>query len=403
MNIFELFKISLRALLSNKLRSILTMLGIIIGVAAVIIMVAIGNGAARDITSSIQGLGSNLLTIYPSYSNTGGIMGGFGSGDTLKMSDVPKLKEAGDAVKAVAPVADSGAQVVYGSGNAHASVTGTTADYASIRNLEMAQGRFLTDKDVEEASRVAVVGSMVVENLLGDPNAEIVGLNIKLNDVPFLVVGVVESQGDYSTDETIFAPISAVQERLTGDKSLWQIFVEAASAEAMSEAQEQVTYALQVAHKISPGQENDFEIVNQSEILETMEEVTRTLSLLLGGIAGISLFVGGIGVMNIMLVSVTERTREIGIRKAIGAKGRAILSQFLIEAITLSLIGGLIGILLGWGGARIANDFMGVSAVVTWDSVGIAFGFSALIGIVFGVVPARKAAAMHPIEALRYE
>lgn len=406
MNFLELMRVSLRALYANKLRSALTMLGIIIGVFAVIIMVAIANGATQSVTANIQGLGSNLLIVSSGQSSFGGVRGGAGSANSLTMEDVAKVKAAGAAVKAVAPVVNTNAQVVYGTGNTSTSVMGTTAEYADVRSVKIAQGRFITEEDIVKSARVAVVGPAVVENLFGDANADIIGKNIKLNNIPYQVVGVTVSQGSSgmtNNDDMIFAPISSVQSRLVGSKSVRQIYIEAESAQLMTDAQDQVTYALQLAHKIQSGQDNDFTITNQAEVLESMEEISQTMTLLLGGIAGISLLVGGIGVMNIMLVSVTERTREIGIRKAIGAGEGDILFQFLIESVVLSLIGGMIGILLGWGGALAASKLFGVTTSVSLSSVGIAFGFSALIGIVFGVVPAKKAAAMNPIEALRYE
>ncbi|MEM5818094.1 MAG: ABC transporter permease, partial [Desulfitobacterium hafniense] len=339
-------------------------------------------------------------------SSFGGVRGGAGSANTLTMEDVAKVRAAGSAVKAVAPVVNTNAQVVYGTGNTSTSVMGTTAEYADVRSIKIAQGRFITEEDITKSARVAVVGPTVVENLFGDANADIIGKNIKLNNIPYQVVGVTVSQGSSgmtNNDDMIYAPISSVQSRLVGSKSVRQIYIEAESAQLMTEAQDQVTYALQLAHKIQSGQENDFTITNQAEVLESMEEISQTMTLLLGGIAGISLLVGGIGVMNIMLVSVTERTREIGIRKAIGAGEGDILFQFLIESVVLSLIGGMLGILLGWGGSLVASRLFGVTTSVSLSSVGIAFGFSALIGIVFGVVPAKKAAAMNPIEALRYE
>lgn len=406
MNFLELMKVSLRALYANKLRSALTMLGIIIGVFAVIIMVAIANGATQSVTANIQGLGSNLLIVSAGQSSFGGVRGGAGSANTLTMEDVAKVRAAGSAVKAVAPVVNTNAQVVYGTGNTSTSVMGTNAEYADVRSIKIAQGRFITEEDIAKSARVAVVGPTVVENLFGDANADIIGKNIKLNNIPYQVVGVTVSQGSSgmtNNDDMIYAPISSVQSRLVGSKSVRQIYIEAGSAQLMTEAQDQVTYALQLAHKIQSGQENDFTITNQAEVLESMEEISQTMTLLLGGIAGISLLVGGIGVMNIMLVSVTERTREIGIRKAIGAGEGDILFQFLIESVVLSLIGGMLGILLGWGGSLVASRLFGVTTSVSLSSVGIAFGFSALIGIVFGVVPAKKAAAMNPIEALRYE
>ncbi|ACL19767.1 protein of unknown function DUF214 [Desulfitobacterium hafniense DCB-2] len=406
MNFLELMKVSLRALYANKLRSALTMLGIIIGVFAVIIMVAIANGATQSVTANIQGLGSNLLIVSAGQSSFGGVRGGAGSANTLTMEDVAKVRAAGSAVKAVAPVVNTNAQVVYGTGNTSTSVMGTTAEYADVRSIKIAQGRFITEEDITKSARVAVVGPTVVENLFGDANTDIIGKNIKLNNIPYQVVGVTVSQGSSgmtNNDDMIYAPISSVQSRLVGSKSVRQIYIEAESAQLMTEAQDQVTYALQLAHKIQSGQENDFTITSQAEVLESMEEISQTMTLLLGGIAGISLLVGGIGVMNIMLVSVTERTREIGIRKAIGAGEGDILFQFLIESVVLSLIGGMLGILLGWGGSLVASRLFGVTTSVSLSSVGIAFGFSALIGIVFGVVPAKKAAAMNPIEALRYE
>lgn len=406
MKFLELLRVSLRALRANKMRSILTMLGIIIGVAAVIAMVGIGNGATASITSQIQGLGSNLLIVSPGQSNSGGVKGAAGSSNTLLMTDIPKIEAAGSAVKAVAPFVSTNVQAVYGSGNASTSAAGTTAAYAQVRNLQIAQGRFLTQEDVDSFTRVAVVGPSVVENLMGDKNADILGKTIKLKNIPFLVVGVTASQGSSgitNNDDVVYIPITTAQDRMIGNKYLRQIFIEASSADQMTIAQNQVTYALQNAHKLQASQADDFTITNQADVLETMEGVTQTLTMLLGGIAAISLLVGGIGIMNIMLVSVTERTREIGIRKAIGAKGRDILIQFLIEAVVLSIAGGGIGILLGWGGSVLVGKAMSMATSVSMTSVLLAFGFSAGIGILFGVFPAKKAASMDPIDALRYE
>ncbi len=406
MNFLESLRVSLRALKANKLRSMLTMLGIIIGVGAVIAMVAIGNGASASITSQIQGLGSNLLIVSPGQSNSGGVKGGAGSANTLKMEDLPKIQAAGSAVKAVAPSANKNVQVVYGSGNTSTNVTGTTAEYAEIRNVNVERGHFLTQQDVDGSARVAVLGPTVVENLMGSSTANVIGKTIKLNNVPFQVVGVTASQGSsgvMNNDDMIFVPITTAQMRLIGNKYLRQVFVEAASADMMQTAQEEITTALQKAHHIRAGKPDDFSIMNQADILATMQGVTQTMTMLLGGIAAISLLVGGIGIMNIMLVSVTERTREIGIRKAIGAKGRDILSQFLIEAVVLSILGGGIGIAFGWLGSNLVGKALKLNASMTVSSVLMAFGFSAAIGIIFGVFPARKAAAMDPIEALRYE
>ena len=406
MNFLESVRVSLRALRANKLRSILTMLGIIIGVSAVIAMVGIANGATAQITSQIQGLGSNLLIVSPGQASSGGVRGGAGSANSLTMNDIPKIEAVGSAVKAVAPSAGRNAQVVYGPGNTSTTVTGTTAEYAAIRSVSTERGRFLTQADVDQYARVAVVGPTVVQNLMGSPDADIVGKIIKLNNVPFQVIGVTASQGSsgfQNNDDMIFVPITTAQARLIGNKYVRQIFIEAASADLMQTAQDEVTMALRRAHTIQAGQPDDFSIMNQAEVLQTMQGVTQTMTMLLGGIAAISLLVGGIGIMNIMLVSVTERTREIGIRKAIGAKGRDILMQFLIEAVVLSILGGGIGIILGWGGSKLIGKILNMAASVSASSVLMAFAFSAAIGIVFGVFPARKAAGMDPIDALRYE
>ncbi|MDR3543013.1 MAG: ABC transporter permease [Desulfosporosinus sp.] len=406
MNFFESIRVSLRALRANKLRSALTMLGMIIGVAAVIAMVGIGNGATTSITSQIQSLGSNLLTISSGQSNSGGVKGGAGSLTTLTMTDVAKIQAAGSAVKSVAPISSTNAQVVIGSGNTSTSITGTTSDYQIIKNVTLASGRYITQEDVDSSARVAVLGPTVVTNLLGDTSATVIGKIIKISNVPFQVIGVTTATGStgfQSSDDMITAPISTVQERLIGKKTLRNILVSAASADVMQTAQDEITAALEQAHKIQTDKADDFTVQNQADMLATMTGVTQTLTMLLGGIAGISLLVGGIGIMNIMLVSVTERTREIGIRKAIGAQSMDILLQFLIEAVVLSVLGGGIGIALGYGGSSLAGTALKMSTSISMTSVLVAFGFSAAIGIIFGVFPARKAAAMDPIDALRFE
>ena len=405
MNFWECIRVSLRALRANKLRSALTMLGIIIGVAAVIAMVGIGNGATASITSRIQGMGSNLLTISSGQSNSGGVRGGAGSSNALSMDDVSKI-QVGTAVKEVAPFTDNDFQVVLGSGNTSTQISGTTESYEVIKNVTMASGRFITKADVDSNARVAVLGPTVVTNLMGDSNANIIGQSIKIQNVPFQVIGVTTTAGStgfQSSDNMITAPITTVQARLLGKKTLRNILVSASSADLMQTAQDEITAALHKAHKIQAGRADDFTVQNQADMLATMQGVTQTLTMLLGGIASISLLVGGIGIMNIMLVSVTERTREIGIRKAIGAKGKDILLQFLIEAIVLSVLGGGIGIVLGYVGSNIAGKALTMNTSISLNSVLVAFGFSAAIGIVFGVFPARKAAAMDPIDALRYE
>lgn len=405
MNLFESIRIALRAIRVNKVRSILTMLGIIIGVGAVIAMVAIGNGASASVTAQIQGLGSNLLTITAGQSNFGGVRGGMGSANTLTMSDAELLAE-GTCIKAVAPVASTNSQVVYGSGNTQTTIYGTTDAYLDVRSTSLSAGRFFTEQEMSAYKRVVVLGPSVVENLLGTLDYSIIGKSIKINNIPFQVIGITESEGSSgfsNNDDMILMPITTAQLRLTGSNSVRQIFVQAVSAEKMTDAQNEITALLRSAHNLSADDEDDFSVANQEEVLETMESVTKTLSMLLGGIAAISLVVGGIGIMNIMLVSVTERTREIGIRKAIGAQESDILIQFLIEAVILSVMGGIIGIIMGWGGSLIIAKIASMTTKVSLSSVIMAFTFSALIGIVFGVFPAKKAASLNPIEALRYE
>lgn len=405
MNFLESIRVSLRALRANKLRSVLTMLGIIIGVGAVIAMVGIGNGATASITAQIQGMGSNLITISAGQANSGGVNGGAGSSATLSMTDVAKI-EQGSALKAVAPLASTSAQVVLGSGNTSASINGTTPGYAIIKNVTMARGRFITEEDVNTSAKVAVLGPNVVESLMGSADADIIGKKIKINNVPFQVIGVTTATGStgfQSSDDMITAPISTVQARLIGRKDLRNILVSAKSEDLMQTAQDEITATLRKAHKIPEGKDDDFRVQNQADMLEAMESVTQTLTMLLGGIAGISLLVGGIGIMNIMLVSVTERTREIGIRKAIGAKSMDILLQFLIEAVVLSLLGGGIGVALGYAGSNLIGKVLTMQTSISLASVMMAFGFSAAIGIIFGVFPARKAATMDPIDALRFE
>ncbi|MDR3600443.1 MAG: ABC transporter permease [Desulfosporosinus sp.] len=405
MNFFESIRVSLRALKANKLRSALTMLGMIIGVAAVIAMVGIGNGATASITSQIQGLGSNLLTVSPGQSNSGGVRGGVGSLTTLTITDVDKIP-IDTAVKAVAPYTDNDYQVVLGSGNTSTQISGTNESYGVIKNVTLASGRFITKADVDSNARVAVLGPTVVTNLMGDPDANIIGKTIKINNVPFQVIGVTTATGStgfMSSDNMILAPITTVQERLIGKKTLRSILVSASSPDLMQTAQDEITIALEQAHKIQAGKADDFTVQNQADILASVQGVTQTLTMLLGGIAGISLLVGGIGIMNIMLVSVTERTREIGIRKAVGAKSTDILMQFLIEAIVLSVLGGGIGIVLGTAGSSLIGSVLKMSTSVSLTSVLVAFGFSGGIGIIFGVFPAKKAASMDPIDALRFE
>jgi putative ABC transport system permease protein len=405
MNFMESIRIALRGLKANKLRSILTMLGIIIGVFAVIVMVAIGTGARTSVTGQIQGLGSNLLIITPAQASSGGVKGG--SVTTMTMEDVDAIKtKAADTVQGVAPQVGKSVQVVFAGQNTSTQVVGTTPDYQDVRNQHPTIGRFFNDNEITTRAKVAVVGTTVVQNLLGDPNADIVGKVINVNSVPFQVIGVMETKGAsgmQDNDDQIFVPITTAQSRLVGTTRIQTMYIQAKSADLMDTASAQVTQILRRQHKLKTSAQNDFNVRSQADILSTVQGVTQALTLLLGGVAGISLLVGGIGIMNIMLVSVTERTREIGIRKAIGAKRRDILFQFLIEAVVLSVLGGIIGISLGWGGSKALSSLVGMTAEVSLTSVIVAFCFSAAIGIVFGVFPAQKASKLNPIDALRYE
>ncbi|HEX3015984.1 MAG TPA: ABC transporter permease [Desulfobacteria bacterium] len=406
MNFIESIRIALRGLRANKMRSVLTMLGIIIGVSAVIVMVSIGQGAKDSVTGQIQGLGSNLLIVMPGQTSSGGVKGGAGSMTNLTMDDVNAISAKAQAVKAVAPQASRSAQVVLGDQNTSTQIIGTTTQYPEVRSQNVAIGRFFNDNEVTERAKVAVVGTTVVQNLLGDPNASIVGKIININRVPFQVIGVMASKGSSgitNNDDQILVPITTAQLRLIGTNEVRTIYVEAQSSDLMDTASAQIESVLRSKHRLADSDADDFSINSQADILSTVQGVTQTLTLLLGGIAGISLLVGGIGIMNIMLVSVTERTREIGIRKAIGAKRRDILFQFLIEAVVLSVLGGAIGIALGAGGSYLVGHLANMTTQVSPNSVALAFIFSAGIGIVFGVFPAQKASKLNPIDALRYE
>jgi putative ABC transport system permease protein len=406
MNLYECLRVSLQSLIANKLRSILTMLGIIIGVSAVIVMVSIGQGATASVTDQIQSLGSNLLTVTPGQASSGGVSQGLGSSSTLKLSDVELLQKNAPSIKAVAPTVSKNAQVVYQQRNTATQVLGTTPAYSEVRATNTAKGRFFNENELNSGAKVAVLGSSVVTNLFGFPDIDPVGEQVRIGGIPFTIIGVMESKGSSgftNTDDMIFIPITTAQSRLIGNDQVRNLFIEAKSADLMNSASAEITSILRRAHKLTPVQPDDFIIQNQADVLSTFQGVTQTLTLFLGGVAAISLLVGGIGVMNIMLVSVTERTREIGIRKALGARYVDLLTQFLIEAVVLSLIGGLIGILLGTCGSSLIGKALSMSTKLSLPAIVTAFGFSGLIGIIFGVFPARKAAKLEPIEALRYE
>lgn len=403
MNIMEIMRVSVRSILSNKLRSFLTMLGIIIGVSAVIAMVAIGKGSSSSVTSQINGLGSNLLIISPGQQSSGGINMGFGSSNTLSLDDISALRELSTVSDAV-PSASSNFQVIYGSNNYNTSVEGTSVAFPEVRSVSVQSGRFFNNYEYNNHENVAVVGSEIVTNLFSE-GANPIGETVKINRIPFTIVGVLASQGSSgmtNNDDKIIVPISTAKARL-GMTNVRTIYASATSAEVMTQAQNEITQALRTSHELKSSDDNDFSITNQSQILETAESVTSVMTTLLSGIAAISLVVGGIGIMNIMLVSVTERTREIGIRKAIGAKRGDILRQFLVESVILSIIGGLSGVAIGVGTALLLEKFAGLSIELTMEPMLYSFLSSMAVGIVFGVYPARKAAQLKPIDALRYE
>lgn len=400
--------IALGALKVNVLRSLLTMLGIVIGVGAVILMVAVGAGAREMIGDQIRSIGSNLVLIVPGSSVQGGARLGSGSVHTLKASDAEAIAKECSAVKFAAPVWGEGTQVVYGNRNWRTRVTGTTRDYFPVREWNIRYGRMFLPEEEHHAAKVAVVGATVVENLIGDTYP--LGKVLRIKNVPCTIIGVLERKGQSprgdDQDDTVFVPLKTSQYRLFGtpfQDEINAILVQAKDIPLIREAEIQIDELLTRRHRIGRNQEKDFTVRNLTEILATAERTLNIMTTLLGAIAAISLLVGGIGIMNIMLVSVTERTREIGIRMAVGARSGDILSQFLIEAVVLSMSGGLLGTAVGMGGAYIFSRTSGWPALISPLAVGVALLFSAAVGIFFGFYPALKASRLQPIEALRYE
>jgi len=410
MNHVQSARVAFRALRVNKLRSALTMLGIIIGVGAVIAMVGVGAGAQARVAEQIQSLGSNLIIVLSGSTSQGGIRLGQGSQLTISEEDAAAMAREIPAVQASAPSMRGSAQVVYGNLNWATGIQGVTPAYSEAREWGIVSGRFITSEDVEGATKVVLLGQTTAQNLFGDSDP--LGQIIRIKKVPFTVIGVLDSKGQNSwgqdQDDVALIPLTTAKKKVLGvsqanARSVGAISVKIRAGESLRDAEEQMRGLLRQRHRLQPYQDDDFTIRNLSEILQTQEESSKVMTYLLAAIASVSLLVGGIGIMNIMLVSVTERTREIGLRMAVGARSRDILMQFLVEAVTLSLIGGVIGIGVGVGSSQAISQFAEWRTQLPVEAIAMAFGFSAAIGIFFGFYPARKAARLDPIEALRYE
>ena len=393
---------------SNKLRTALTMLGMVIGVGSVVLMMAVGQGAQYAVAQTISTMGSNLYVIIAGWTQSAGVRTGGGYGFTLRIGDAEAIAELDDVVS-VAPVHQGTQQLVYGSRNWNASVVGTTASYLDARSWALTSGYLFDDDDVRSATRVALIGKTTADNLF-DPDENPIGKTIRIRQTPFTIIGTLAPKGQNldgrDQDDTVIIPLTTAQRKVFGVPfagSVRSIIVQASSAEAMPAVEKSITALLRQRHRIRDDQDDDFFIRNLAAAADTAAETTRVMSLLLGAIASVSLLVGGIGIMNIMLVSVTERTREIGIRRAIGARQKDILAQFLLEAIMISITGCLIGLLLGIGGALLVNAITDMVIVISGASVLVAFAVAAGVGVFFGFYPARKAAALDPIEALRYQ
>ena len=405
MRIAPTFNVALRALRRNKMRSVLTALGIIIGVGAVIAMVGIGNGAKAQVEAQIASLGQNVILIFSGSTTSSGIHTGWGSAGTLKIEDADAIRREVPGVLAVSEEVFSTSQVAAGNQNWFTRIQGESPDYFDIRQWPLADGAPFTPQDVRSANKVCVIGRTTATQIYG--NEDPIGQVLRIKGVPFTVTGVLTPKGlnphGMDQDDIVIMPYTSAMKRVLGGTTLRGINVQIGDARQVAGAQQQITSLLRQRHNIRPGRDDDFTVRTQQEIAEAATATSRVMTLLLGAIAGVSLVVGGIGIMNIMLVSVTERTREIGVRMAVGAHGSDILTQFLIEAVTLSSVGGLIGIVCGIGASKILSAYANWPTLISISSVAIAFLFSAAVGIFFGFYPARKAAALDPIEALRYE
>jgi putative ABC transport system permease protein len=401
----NLLKAAFKSLAKNRMRSLLTSLGIIIGVSAVVVMVSIGKGSQKRIQNDINSLGTNLLMVRPGSVSSGGTRLGAGSSPGFTANDIEKLQKELTYVSALSPVVRTSAQVIGGSGNWMTSIYGVNSEYFTIRDWKIESGEFFTEKDVASKRKVAVLGKTVADELF--QNMDPVGQRIRINNIPFTVIGVLKSKGEAAMgqdqDDIVIAPWTTVLYRLKGGQYIDMLNASAVSTDAMDAAKNELTQALRTLRGIKYGDEDNFSVRSQSEIMEMVTSTTETMTLLLAAIAAVSLLVGGIGIMNIMLVSVTERTREIGIRLSMGARASDIMIQFLTEAIVLSLSGGIIGILLSAGVVAILNKFTSLTAIMNPEIIVISVLFSGAVGIFFGFYPARRAAALNPIDALRYE
>ena len=410
MNVLASARIAVRALRVNLLRSALTMLGIVIGVGAVITMVAVGSGAQARVAEQIQSLGSNMIIVLSGSAVSGGVRMGSGSQLTITEDDAWAIQREIRTVAAAAPTSRGGAQVVYGNLNWATSIQGVTAEFFTTREWDVSDGRLFSQEEVEGAAKVALIGQTVAGNLFGDGDP--LGQIIRIKNVPFGVIGVLQRKGQTTfgqdQDDTVLIPLSTAKKKVLGSsqanaRAVGSIAVKVGDARAMPDAEQEIRGLLRQRHHLQSFQDDDFWIRNLTEVLQSQEASSKVLTWLLAAIASVSLLVGGIGIMNIMLVSVTERTREIGLRMAVGARGRDILVQFLVEAVTLSLIGGVLGIALGLGGSYAIAYFAQWRTLVSLEAVGVAFVFSAAVGVFFGFYPARQASRLNPIDALRYE
>jgi putative ABC transport system permease protein len=400
-----LLTVASQSILKNKMRTLLTMLGIVIGVGAVIVMVAVGHGAQSQIEKQIKSLGTNLLIVMPGATQQGGVSQGAGTFNRLTVEDAEKLKREGTTLSAVSPVVSSRTQLIGPQGNWRTLIQGVSPDFLTIRDWQVSSGEAFAEADVRARRTVAVLGATVANALF--PGVDPVGTQLQIRNTPFTIVGVLapkgQNAGGMDQDDVVLVPYTTAQTRLSGNVRIGQILASTFSGEDIPAAQEEIKGIMREAHKLGDGADDDFTVRNQTEIAQAATSTTRVMSGLLAAIASISLLVGGIGIMNIMLVSVTERTREIGIRMSIGARGSDVLTQFLVESVVMSLLGGIIGLAAGFGGAALLGHLTGWTTATPASAVLIAVGFSAAVGVFFGYYPARKAAALNPIQALRYE